>query len=194
MKIILAIHGIRTHGEWIKEFFKYVKERQPTNNTVFVDYNYGWLSAIFCVIPFVKFWYVKKLKRKIREIQKIYPLADLNIVAHSYGTELTYWALHSSGEDGRPIIKTDKIIFSGSILRINTDFSQEFEQDKIKELHNYSSLEDEVSRLNPFGHSGYTKLADKNVINHQNNTLEHCGYFVEQYYKEWYDIIYRVDL
>ena len=54
--------------------------------------------------------------RELRALTVKYPDAELNIVAHSYGTELSYQAIKRSGEDGKPPIKVSKLILVASIV------------------------------------------------------------------------------
>lgn len=206
MKIICAVHGIRTYGEWIDKFFDYTRKNSYYQNEPLIAYKYGFLLAVKSVNPFVKFYAVKNLMKKLRGIQKDYPDADLNIVAHSYGTELSYRAIKHSGEDGKGLIKVNKLILVASIIQIHEDFSETLKAGKLNELHNYCSFEDEVCRANPFGHSGYVGFMplyaqkcteqpypELKVYNHQVKILEHGDYFKgDKYFQEWTDIIYKV--
>jgi len=206
MKVICAIHGIRSYGEWIDRFFDYIKnDPRYKKDEPLIAYKYGFLLATKSINPFIKFWKIKALMRKLRKIKKTYPEADLNIISHSFGTELSYRAIKHSGEDGKPPIIVDKLILIASIIQIHEDFNETLRANKIKELHNYCSHEDEVCRINPFGHSGYKGFiplddrkfyekpySDLEVYNHQVEILEHCDYFKgDKYFKEWSDIIYK---
>jgi len=188
------------------KFFDYIRKDPRYQNEPLIPFKYGFLLAIRCINPFVKFYKVKKLMKRLRKIQKDYPNAELNIVAHSYGTELSYRAIKHSGEDGKESIRVNKLILVASIIQIHEDFSETLRAGKLNELHNYCSLEDEVCRANPFGHSGYVGFmplhdrkfyekpySDLEVYNHQVEILEHGDYFKgNKYFKEWADIIYKI--
>ena len=188
-KIIVGIHGIKTKRDsWVDSFIAFSKTFFKDEHVLYVDYEYGYLSAILCTLPFVKGYLVRAFKRKLRKLQKANPDADLNIVGHSYGTEMTHIAVKTSGEDGGVLIKTDNIILVGSILNVQTDLSQLFAKGQFNTFHVYSSLEDEVCRFNPFGHSGYMRLYDDFAINHRHKKLEHGGYFTADFFRQWAEI------
>jgi len=144
--------------------------------------------------------------RTLRELTSKYPKAALNIVGHSYGTELSYQAIKRSGEDGKPPIKVDKLILVASIVSAHREipYKDTLRARKLNELHCYCSYEDEVCRYNPFGHSGcfgflrhvhdpmcyHKPFKDLEIYNHQQKDLEHGDYFKgTKFFKEWLDII-----
>ena len=185
-KIIVGIHGIKTHkNSWIDSFVRFGKVFFKDENVMYVDYQYGYLPALLCVIPFLKKILVRGFRNKLRNLQKKYPNASLNVIAHSYGTEMTHLALVTSNEDNGALIKADKIILIASILNIKTDLSKLYAKGQFKEFHVYSSLEDEVCRFNPFGHSGYVGLDDDFAINHKHEKLEHSDYFTADFFRQW---------
>ena len=104
MRIIFAIHGIRTKKSenWVSDFVDFAKKDPRFKDDVFVPYYYGFVFAVGSVIPFFKFQKVRQVKRALRKVAAEHPGCELNIVAHSYGTELSFWAVKTSGEDGLP--------------------------------------------------------------------------------------------
>ena len=207
-RIIFAIHGIRSkkEGNWVYDFRDFVRKDPRFKDDIIVAHTYGFLFAVWSVNPFVKFHRVKRVMKVLRKLQNKYPDAELNIVAHSYGTELSYQSIKRSGEDGKLDIKVNKLILVASIVSAHREIPYEdtLGAKKIKQLHCYCSYEDEVCRYNNFGHSGcsgFLKSAhdpkhynqpfeNLEIYNHQAYTLEHCQYFEgTKYYKEWLDII-----
>jgi len=208
MRIIFAIHGIRSKevGNWVFNFIEFAKKDARFQGDIFVPHTYGFVPATLSVQPLFKFMSVKRVMGNLRKLQQAYPDADLNIVAHSYGTELSFQAVKRSGEDGKPIIKANKLILVAGIVSAHREipYADTLRAGKIKELHCYCSYADEVCRYNPFGHCGcfgflrsaydmqcYPKpFDDLGIYNHQTNTMEHCDYFKgDKFYNEWLDII-----
>lgn len=207
MRIIFAIHGIRSpkKGNWVFDFIEFAKKDPRFSGDIFEPYYYGFVLATGSVIPFFKFEMVKKVRAALRKLTAENPNCELNIVAHSYGTELSFWAVKTSGEDGLPAIKVDKMILVSSVVsRFNEiPYDTTLRAGKINQLHCYCSYKDWVCNFAPFGHSGcfgfskdrydskcYPKpLDDLAIYNHQVKTLDHCAYFKEEFYKEWLDIV-----
>ena len=208
-RIIFAIHGVRSgkKGNWVYDFTDFAKKDPRFVGDVFVPHWYGRLYATLAMVPFIKYTRVKRLKKVLREIISENPGYELNIVAHSYGTELSFQAIKTSGEDGGSFIKANKLILVSGIVSRHREipYTDTLRAEKIKELHCYCSYEDEVCRfLNPIGRCGYSGFSkdkydskcypkpidDLEIYNHQVEILEHSDYFKEtEYYKEWLDII-----
>lgn len=208
MRIIFAIHGIRSakKDNWVYKFADFVGKDPRFKDDLAVPYPYGFLLALNSVNPKTKFDHVKRVMRELRALTGKYPDAELNIVAHSYGTELSYQAIKRSGEDDKPPIKVNKLILVASIVSAHREipYPDTLRAGKLNELHCYCSYEDEVCRYNHFGHSGcwgflrhvhdpkcYEKpFKDLKIYNHQQKDLEHCDYFKgTTFFKEWLDII-----
>ncbi len=207
-KIIFAIHGIRSKkvGNWVYDFTDFLKKDPRFTNDVLVPHTYGFLFAVWSVNPVVKYSRVKRLMKVLRDLVSKNPDTELNIVAHSYGTELSFQAIKRSGEDGKSPIIVNKMILVSSVVSRHREipYDDTVRPGKIKQLHCYCSFEDEVCRFNPFGHSGcygfaknkydstcYQKpFEDLEIHNHQVEILEHSDYFKgDKYFKEWADII-----
>jgi len=209
-RIIFAIHGIRSpkQGNWIFDFTNFTKQDPRFKDDVFIPYYYGYILAVESVIPVVKYDAVKIVRGDLLKIIKDNPNCELNIIAHSYGTELSFQAIKRSGDEyATPSIFVNKMILvSGIVSRCREiPYSDTLRLGKIKQLHCYCSYEDEVCKfLNPFGRCGYSGFArdkydkkcypkpfdDLEIYNHQVDILEHSDYFKDtKYYKEWLDIM-----
>jgi len=207
-RIIFAIHGIRSKkkGNWVYDFIDFAKKDSRFKDDVFFPYTYGFVPAVLSVNLFFKYHSVKRLMKVLRKLTGENPNRDLNIVGHSYGTELSFQAVKRSGEDGRPPIMVDKMILVSSIVSRHREipYNDTLKAGKIKQLHCYCSFEDEVCKYNPFGHSGYAGFSkdkydskcypkpfpDLEIYNHQVQIAEHGDYFKgTKYYKEWLNLI-----
>ncbi len=208
MRIIFAIHGIRSpkKDNWVYKFIDFADKDSRFKDDIKIPHSYGYLLALNSVNPKTKFDHVKSVMKELRALTDKYPAAELNIVAHSYGTELSYQAIKRSGEDGKQAIKVNKLILVASIVSAHREipYTDTLRVKKLKALHCYCSYEDEVCRYNPFGHSGcwgflrhvhdpkcYDKpFKDLEIYNHQQKSLEHCDYFKgTKFFKEWLNII-----
>ena len=94
-KIVFAIHGIRSPkaGNWVYAFTDFAKQDSRFKDDVLEPFTYGFLLATWSVNPFVKFYHVQMVKRVLRDIVIKNPGCELDIVAHSYGTELSFQAV-----------------------------------------------------------------------------------------------------
>lgn len=186
MMILISIHGVRSRGRWQKNLDKYIKDSGRTD-IKHIAYKYGWLPAYFIIFRFIRRYYTKRFKKFLyRKIYPIYGQENIYIVSHSFGT---YISFHASKKG----IHTKKLILFGSILHCRENFDG-IVPEKIKEIHNFHSLEDEVTKYNPLGnagHFGFRKGESKKwkrkpyknleVINHRLFLAEHTDYFPERF-------------
>lgn len=206
-RIVFAIHGIRSgkKDNWVFDFVDFLKRDSRFEGDYLVPYTYGFVPAVVSVFSPFKYAMVKKVKKKLREILSEHPDCELNIVAHSYGTELSYWAVRSSEDDSKSPdpITVNKMILAGSVVT-RGGTPDLVKAGRIKRLDCYCSYEDEVAKLfNPFGRSGASGVSrdnydrrcyprpydDLEIYNHQEKTVEHNAWFTDKYFKEWADII-----
>lgn len=209
-KIIFAIHGIRSgeKNNWIHRFTAFARKDPRSKGDIFKSYTYGYVLAAQSVSLTFKYNMINKLKDDLRRIIKKYPEHELNIVAHSYGTLLSFQAIKRSGEDGRSVIKANKLILVASVVSRHREISYKdtFGAGKIKQLHCYCSFKDKICKNNPFGHSGYAGFSKDRydrrcyakpikkleIHNHQVKTVGHSEYFKgHKFYKQWLDIIHK---
>ena len=210
MRVIVAIHGIqsRKKNSWMYAFCDAIGTDPRFKDDAHAYYYYGYFPAIDTLNGLERLNIIREFMKFLRQLRADYPQADLSIVAHSYGTEVSFQAIKRSGEDGKAPILVDKLILVAGIVSAHREinYRDTLRAGKIKELHNYCSYSDEVCRYNPFGHCGcfgflksaydmacYDKpFADLNIFNHQQKTLGHSDYFVgSKFMKEWLDIIAR---
>ena len=208
MRVIIAIHGIRSpkKDNWIYDLCDLGARDARFAGDQFLPYYYGFLPALGSINAFARYNFIRGFMKFLRAQRKQYPRADFSIVAHSYGTEMSFQAVKRSGEDGKDPIKVDKLILVASVVSGHREipYTDTLRAGKVRELHCYCSYADEVCRYNPFGHSGcfgflkiayditgYDKpFADLKLFNHQQKTLGHSDYFVgNKFMKEWLDII-----
>ena len=158
--IIITIHGIRTRTgfNWTRFFALHLELDRDSRfkNWLVKRFSYGYLRAVLVAVPWVRKFKVWKFKRYLRKLQKEYPIAKIDILAHSFGTYIAYEAIRQAGKDKKPSIRINKLILVGGIISSHEDFKDTIGEGLIKEIYNYCSYNDRVVRFNPlFGHCGY---------------------------------------
>lgn len=186
---IISIHGVRSRGKWQKNLSKYIKNSGRTDIN-YMPYKYGWIPAFYCVIPFIRKYYIKKLKKWLKHHFSFLYMAHNIVVCHSFGTYIAFHALMQMNW-----VKVEKLILFGSVLHCREDFD-DVVPDVIKEAHNFHSLEDEVCQFNPLGHAGHYGFRNKNttskkwhrrpykkikIVNHRLYLAEHTEYFPDKF-------------
>ena len=188
---VISIHGVRSKGKWQEELEEYIKDSGRTD-IKYMPYNYGWIPAVFCVIPFFRKHYIKKFKKWSKHQFSFLHRQNNVVVAHSFGTYIIFHALKQI-----EWLKIKKLLLFGSVLHCRENFDDMI-PDTIKEVYNFHSLEDEVCKYNPLGHAGHwgfrdkdTKskkwkrkpYKDKEVINCRLFLAEHSEYFPDKFSK-----------
>ena len=112
-KIVIAVHGIRTHGEWTTHISHLFRTKTDYE---FWALNYWPFDALDLFLP-GPFW-KKRRARLLDLLQEAKSTgADVSVIAHSFGTFLTVSALKKS-----PHIILEKLVLCGSIVK-NRDLS-----------------------------------------------------------------------
>ena len=191
MKILISLHGVRSKQKenWQDKLGEYVKKCGRQDIRV-VNYKYGWIPAYFVIFPFIRRYYTKRfLKFLYRKIYAVYGQENIYIVAHSFGS---YISFHAS----KVGMHTKKLILFGSILHCREDF-EDIVPDKIEEIHNFHSKTDEICMFNNLGHSGAWGFRHKDtkskiwkkypygkkikIINHKCLITEHTEWFPKSF-------------
>jgi pimeloyl-ACP methyl ester carboxylesterase/SAM-dependent methyltransferase len=185
-KVVIPLHGIRTHAEWQRAF---VDVAQKHNLYCPLEkWNFGRFSLIRFLLP-------RQREAKIRWFRSAYDdlndsrdaaLGDNNLpslVAHSFGTYIVGYALLKYKN-----IRFDKIILCGSILPTDFPWKTIIDRGQVRELRNEYGVKDFwVRRVNWFvnkagssGQSGFTqnglKLQSDRIIQEE-FIFEHSEYF-----------------
>jgi pimeloyl-ACP methyl ester carboxylesterase len=206
--IIVSLHGILTYKhdmtDWEEEFGRWLAVNYPSVH--YVKFKYGWigpvwawLSTIMNVLKlpnWVTDLVVQKVPRILIQLQKENPDAKIHIVAHSYGTWVTWRTLLENSS-----IKVQSVTLVASVISAHIErnrIGQLLKAGQIKSVFVWCSHDDEVVRLiaiPPFGHLGYWGILRKNhpedrvfplgkpypqleLYNHLTD-FEHDGYFVD---------------
>lgn len=210
--IAILIHGVNTRKNkgWLAKFKKYF-DGDPSFDSHWIAINiyYGYIHFLLSVIPFVRHSKIREVQQRLRDIQEKYPNATIHVLAHSYGTMLTYQAVKRSDLDTSDTpLKLGKLITIGGIIDETEKFKDTLQEGQIQSVHNFCSYEDLVIKFQPiFGKSGYTGFlknkSDKkhyykphtniNIKNYRFN-LKHSEYFSDDppnFYVLWSQILRR---
>lgn len=107
-KILVLIHGIRTDGAWQRQV---QQELHGIPNLQVHDLGYDVVTGIQLASPF-RSGPVNKIVRDIRRLKVEEPLAQVSVIAHSFGTYIVSRIL-----EDHPDIKFEKIVLSGCLIK-----------------------------------------------------------------------------
>lgn len=190
MNKIVAIHGIKTgRFNWADVLRVYVQKDLRFHNYEFIELYWGRLHPLACIIPFIKLWKIKFIEKKLQEIyddntDKLY------IIAHSYGTMLSWKALQRLLRK-KSNVNVERLILVSGVVRVGTKVQELLDTGILKKLINYYSPNDEVAGYNPFGHAGAHGFKETHEHLFQKLfKVEHSEWFQESppnFYEKWLD-------
>jgi pimeloyl-ACP methyl ester carboxylesterase len=111
--VVILVHGIRTFGAWQDRLSDLLHQREPGIEVHI--YKYGYFSALAFLVPFLRMIIIRRFRRYLIANAGAWEGARVDIVAHSFGTYVTAWALRRLPVDRSPRIHT--IILCGSVLK-----------------------------------------------------------------------------
>ena len=145
-KLVISLHGIRTHGKWQKT----LSEVLSSENIPIKNYDFGFFNLIKFLIPhfrekkideFYNYYSNILNEKKIRSNTKDYRSYP-SVIAHSFGSYIIGYCLEKY-----PDIKFDKIILFGCILPDNFDWSTLIANEQIHFIRNEYSKRDIWSKI-----------------------------------------------
>ncbi len=133
-KIVLLVHGIRTHAPWYQE----VRRELESHGYIVELTSYGRFDLFRFLAPISYFRSAAQehLYRQIRIAKKMRPEAKFSVIAHSFGTYLL-----SNILKGEFDLKLDRIIFVGSVVKFDFKFEQ-FSHRYTENILNEASVRD----------------------------------------------------
>jgi hypothetical protein len=194
VKVVIPLHGIRTHAEWQRAFVTVTQ--YPKYNNVFNcpldNWNFGHFSLF-------KFLTRSGREKKIQWFRDQYYrlMSDRNIplekgdypsiVAHSFGTYILGQVILRY-----PYIKLDKIILCGSILPRSFPWELLIQRGQVQEVRNEYGIKDIWVRyidrfIKDMGSSGYNKFETNHPKVIQEQFLyKHSDYFEKGHMEEFW--------
>ena len=146
--IVFVLHGIRDLGEWSADFeeqLRAIDPGTPTERLKVVPMHYGHFSMASFLFRPDRQKFVRCLMDQYTETLARYPNAKtIDFFGHSNGTYLLASALQEYES-----MKIRRIVFAGSVVRRDYDWSRIFARDQVAALRNYVATGDAVVVLFP---------------------------------------------
>ena len=108
-KIVVTLHGIRTHGQWQKQITPYLARY----GLIPYHLDYGFFGVLSFVLPWTRARRVQWLRGELRDLMDRTGAKRVSVIAHSFGTWLALEVLEA--ENGN--LRFDRVVLTGSIVR-----------------------------------------------------------------------------
>lgn len=138
-KVVVTIHGIRTHGNWQKSITPYLAR----HDLIPYHLDYGFFLAFFFVVPWTRRRKVQWLRQELRKLCETARCSRLSVIAHSFGTYLIGQVL----KDENGALRFDRIVLTGSIVRRDYPWHDFLAKRWVSAIRNERATKDWVSRL-----------------------------------------------
>jgi predicted NACHT family NTPase/pimeloyl-ACP methyl ester carboxylesterase len=190
-KLVLSLHGIRTRGAWQKELNPEIEDAELKH----IPLDYGFFRVIKLLIPYSRRRQVEWFREEYTRIRDRYPEETPSVIAHSFGTYLVASALESYRE-----IRFDRIIFCGSIVPQDYDWSRAIKSGQVNGVLNECAGRDIWVKLaswliadaGPSGAYGFSDLANGRVRQRRQQLLRHSDYLYRlNYQNNWLPFLKR---
>jgi CheY-like chemotaxis protein len=112
-KLLITIHGIRTHGKWQQELNENLNKYSRDFHSV--DFKYGFFDLLSFAVPYLRNKKALAIARRVAFVIERNSDKEIYIVAHSYGT----YILSKAFELHRPTVPVKLVILCGSPLKHN---------------------------------------------------------------------------
>ena len=184
--LVITVHGIRTYGQW-QERLEALVPQEERNSITFVHYKIGLFTLPMFLFPLARWLATRRFRKCLLGHLSNEQWNRIDLVGHSFGTHLIAWALrHLSHPHGD---KVHTVIFAGSVLRNNFDWSQVLGRN-VKRVINDCSVNDYILILSQLfslftgsagreGFVGATGGATGSELRNRFFRVGHSGYFTE---------------
>lgn len=172
-QVVFVMHGIRDEGYWTEKLSRRVA--RISRDTVKQDIatetsSYGYFPMLSFLQPGARREKVEWLMDRYTTAKAQYPNATFSYIGHSNGTYLLAKAL-----EDYPAVKFSKVVFAGSVVNKDFDWSTLIKQGRVELVLNFVASADWVvawfpkalqdiglQDLGSAGYSGFSKLPDVN--------------------------------
>jgi len=139
--VIFVMHGIRDLGYWTHKIARRVKSLGKVNHRVFETEtsSYGYFPMLSFLFPWRRRAKVEWLMDQYAEGLAQYPNATFSYIGHSHGTYLLAKALKDY-----PCCRFKHVVFAGSVVRTDYDWSNHLKTGRVKGILNYVATADWV--------------------------------------------------
>jgi pimeloyl-ACP methyl ester carboxylesterase len=175
---ILSLHGFNTRADWQRDIQPACNEAEVNH----VPWTYGFVGVRKLLSPPDRNgkveWFVEKYEHFVRTLPKGSPLPS--VIAHSYGSYIVAEAMKKY-----PLIKFDRIILCGSIVRRDFDWDAVRKRGQFDRLLNDFGGKDIWARVAEWvisdagssGYRGFCRTAGGAVQQRHNQFWGHSSYF-----------------
>jgi len=139
--VVFIVHGIRDEGYWTQKLAQRVKflGREKQRNIASVASGYGYFPMLPFLLPWGRRSKVEWLIDQYTEALALYPEAAFSYIGHSNGTYLLARALQDC-----PCLHFNRVVFAGSVVRREYDWSSMLETGRVRGVLNYVATADWV--------------------------------------------------
>ncbi|MFC4299853.1 OmpA family protein [Castellaniella hirudinis] len=145
-RVIVTIHGIRTYGQWQHRLATQLKGKSPAIEIE--TYGYGYFSVLAFLFPPLRWLATLQFRRELIRILAKYPLAQIDLVAHSFGTHLVGFSIRKLDPIYRKRIHT--VLLAGSVLRSDFPWAQLIDSEYVQRVVNDCGVDDKTLILSQF--------------------------------------------
>jgi hypothetical protein len=167
--VIFVLHGIRDFGYWTQKIARKVQalalDNAPPKIYATETSSYGYFAMFPFLLPPRRREKVEWLMDKYVEAKSLYPEARFSFVGHSNGTYLLANALK-----GYRACRFQRIVFAGSVVRTDYDWTTLIERGQVEAVLNYVATRDiivacfpgalEILNLQDLGSAGHNGFND----------------------------------
>ena len=101
-----CIIQVRTYGHWQERLEELFRSEPSDYEIEFVNYKFGYFSAISFAIPFLRWLLVRRFRADLLRLCAARPRARIDLVGHSFGTHVIAWAVAGPPVDTKMFINT----------------------------------------------------------------------------------------
>jgi hypothetical protein len=167
-EVVFVIHGIRDKGYWTKKIARVIVStaRKRGRQVIAVAPTYGYFALLPFLLPWTRRMKIEWLLDMYVTVRCCYPEARMSYVGHSNGTYLLAGAIESC-----PAVHIRNVVFAGSVVRSNFDWSGYIARKQVGRVLNYVATADwvvaifprflQLLRIQDLGGAGYDGFARK---------------------------------
>jgi pimeloyl-ACP methyl ester carboxylesterase len=133
-RVVVTIHGIRTHGQWQKRITPYL----ASHGLVPYHIDYGWFRLLKFFIPWTRERQIRAIRKELRQLVDKVRVRRLSVVAHSFGTLIAMQSLLR--ENGN--LRYDRVVLTGCILPRDFDWNSVLTKKWVMAVRNERATKD----------------------------------------------------
>jgi len=131
-RLIVLIHGIRTHAAWQERLRSLIRQHDPTSKVVPLKYGYFDVLSFLCPL-FTRQGPLRRITAELRSAIANHQDHELVVIAHSFGTYLVAEAFRRDEE-----LRVARLLLCGSVIEPNYEWNarkrQLMEQEVLNEV------------------------------------------------------------